>query len=209
MSKAEQRRQDFDKEEVELRERAKRKVEQQIWDNCPIKQFVRRYVWLEIVKSYLERRRQAGIEQPWSYLTLPGANASDIGVLYAENLFVCDENGKLPVAICDIENGDKVFDNLQSLGGILTYSMEHLHVALQDTVGKNSLYHFFPFDVINLDFCESLLPLTKNTGLEVLRNIFNYQRGQSFLLLLTTKPDPSAVDRYKDLVTSNLEEGCV
>jgi hypothetical protein len=60
---------------------------------------------------------------------------------------------------------------------------------------KSPLRKHFPFDVINLDLCNALITGTRKYGnLDALQWMLRFQRGQRFLLLLTTR----ANERFDD-----------
>lgn len=162
---------------------------------------------MQIIDDYA-RKRQAAFggrdRQPLKYLTLPGANATDIGLLWQAGILEKTLDGKLNVAICDQESADTVVANLNKLGGLLTYSNRRLNEELRDS--KGSLRKFFPFDIINLDTCSPVIPANATVDLQMLQDVFRLQLGQSFLLLLTTKPDPAAGTRMDGIISNNLEE---
>lgn len=185
-----------------IREEAEGDVKIATWDLDPLKQFVRRNAWLNIIRQYTDRQHRDGVNRPLKFLTLPGPNASDIGLLWRERVLQQNDQGQLNVAICDRENAAKVAANLGNFGGPLAYSNRLLHVELADPNGVFNQH--FPFDVVNLDMCQCLIPVRSVTGLFTLRWIFRLQRGQSFLLLLTTKPDPAAQARLIANITQNL-----
>jgi hypothetical protein len=202
MSKKEQRLTQFRQEAENLRQQAEAKVTLYKWDLDPVKQYVRRDGWLKIIKAYIKQRHKDGVDGPIKYLTLPGPNASDIGYLSKNRVLGRSEDGKLNVAICDKDHAETVTNNLLALGGLLAASGKSLISELESTNGI--LQEHFPFDVINLDFCDCLIPSRANRGLDTVEWIFKLQRGQSFLLLLTTKPDEAAKDRLLKVIRENL-----
>lgn len=203
MSKREERLSSSQEEAELIRRQAEAEVLLSKWDLDPPKQFIRRYAWLDIIRDYNERVRRAGIRRPLKYLTLPGMNASDIGHWWKEGLLSRDDQGRLNVAICDDENAEQVASNLGTLGGVLDYGSRTLIQELTDPSSR--LVRHFPFDVINLDMCDCLIPLNKQRGLDTVRWLLRHQRGQGFLLLLTTKPDPNARDKYLRILRLNLQ----
>ena len=52
----------------------------------PAKQYVRVYGWLSYIEDFINRRTVAGVTTPCKYLTLPGPNMTDIGVLWNAGL---------------------------------------------------------------------------------------------------------------------------
>jgi hypothetical protein len=203
MSRREQRLLAAMEEAQRVRRHAETEVVISKWDLDPAKQYVRRYGWLKIIRDYVNRRHHDGVSRPLKFLTLPGPNASDIGLLWKERILQQTSDGKLNVAICDKENAQKVAANLGDLGGPLAFSDRLLHEELADS--KGVFNEHFPFDVVNLDMCQCLIPLKSTRGLVTLRWLFRLQRGQAFLLLLTTKPDESAQQKLLQIISENLD----
>src|SRR5205807_3052252 len=127
------------------------------WDLDPVKQYVRRNGWLNIIREYTARQHREGVNRLLKFLTLPGPNASDVGLLWRERILQQNDKGQLNVAICDKENAARVATNLGSLGGPLAYSNRLLHEELRDSNGVFNEH--FPFDVVNLDMCQCLIPV--------------------------------------------------
>lgn len=203
MTKREERLREVQAEAQQLREQAEAMAITSRWDLDPVKQFVRRRGWLQVIRNYVRRRHQAGVNSPLKYLTLPGPNASDIGFFWKERMLQQREDGKLNVAICDRDFAERVAAILGELGGPLAYSNRLLHLELADPNGV--LNDHFPFDVINLDMCDCLIPPRAERGLRTIQWIFRLQKGQGFLLLLTTKPDPAASGRLLRVIAENLQ----
>lgn len=174
-----------------------------LWDRDPQKQYVRRYGWLEIIQDYVTRRRQAGVEKPIKYLTLPGPNASDIGLLWKAGMLSKDDEGTIQAAICDREYAELVVNRLRRVGNFLAYGNRYLRQELAD---GGELRDQFPFDVINLDLCNPFILESKKDDLSTLSWIFRLQRGQRFLLLLTTKPNPEPPARLVEVIEHNINE---
>jgi hypothetical protein len=187
-SKSEKRKAALAPEIKELVQNAKNQMDNEIWDEDPVKHYVRRFGWLQIVKNYREQRVNDGVETPLKVLTLPSKNATDIGLLFRNGIITKGDHGKLNVAICDDTYAEMVVANLSKVGSLLAYSKKRLHLALRD---DESIISQFPFDVINMDLCNPLVPEKTLENQEALKWIFKYQRGQSFLLLLTTRADNS------------------
>lgn len=169
------------------------------------KQFVRREGWVKVIQGYLRRRVNDGVNRPLKYLTLPGQNASDIGLFWKRGLLQQSADGKLNVAICDRDYADEVTLNLTALGGPLTSTSRQLHEDLND-VQNSKLRPHFPFDVINLDICGCLVPARKENEMRTLQLIFRLQRRQSFLLLLTTRPEsnPNSSAKLPGFIRNNI-----
>lgn len=189
------RKQRLKQEAIALRLQAKQDRLSERIDGDPLKQYVRRFGWLVVVRNYVNLRRTHDVTSPIKYLTLPGRNATDIGLLYRSGLLKRDSDGFPNVAICDRDPAvaDEVAVNL---GRLLCVSPTHLQQALEESTSK--LLGSFPFDVINLDLQEPLITgaQTQSKAIrpieKMIKKIFELQRGKGFLLLLTAIADPSA-----------------
>lgn len=151
------------------------------------------------------RRAAVGIKTPFKYLTLPGPNMTDIGLLWNAGL-IEPFDGKVNIAICDREYAELVAGLARQLGvEFLAHSELVLHEALKSKK-RNGLRKHFPFDVINLDLCNALVTGSKRySNLNALQWIFRFQRGQRFLLLLTTRANESFDDDLVKLLKHNYE----
>lgn len=161
----------------------------------PAKQYVRVYGWLEHIADFTTRRTEAGLTTPFKYLTLPGPNMTDIGVLWKAGL-IKPVFGKINIAICDKEQANLVAAQMNELGvSLLAADKQVLHEALKKKGNKSRLRKHFPFDVINLDLCNALVTGTRKYGnLDALQWMLRLQRGQRFLLLLTTRANEAFDD---------------
>jgi hypothetical protein len=74
-------------------QKAEREIKIAKWDLDPVKQYVRQYGWLNIIKRFDKKRRQRGDTTPFKYLTLPGENSSDIGLLIKSRLLGNNTSG--------------------------------------------------------------------------------------------------------------------
>jgi hypothetical protein len=160
--------------------------------------------WLRIIEDYVRRLRDAELARPWKYLTLPGKYSIDIGLLWGAGIIDVMDDGKLSVAVCDTDYAEKVVADLQRKGGVLAYSNRSLGEELGDE--RSRLRDQFPFDVINLDLCNSLIQAQNVRNLETVEWIFKLQRGQSFLLLLTARPDQQDRERLLEILNQNLTD---
>jgi hypothetical protein len=167
------------------------------------KQFVRRFGWLEVITAYVQGLRDAGVNRPWKYLTLPGRNSIDIGLLWKSEVIDKTSDGRLSVAICDKKYAELVISDLAKFGGLLAYSNKPLDEELDEA--SSALKEQFPFDVINLDLTNPLIPAKHSTNLKIIEWIFKLQKGQGFLLLLTTRPDNGARNRLLTILRQNLQ----
>ena len=126
------RRDEAELKKLIIRQEARAKREAQLWDSDPQKQYIRRYGWLEIIQDYQTRRRNSGIEKPLKYLTLPGPNSSDIGMLWKAGLVEKTDDGTFHVAICDKDFAEYVENYLDdNVGRLLAYGDRHLHQELE------------------------------------------------------------------------------
>jgi hypothetical protein len=168
------------------------------------KHFVRREC-VRVIQRYIRQRVRDGVNRPLKYLTIPGQNASDIGLFWKRGVLQQNSEGQLNVAICDKSYADEVALNLGSLGGLLEYSSEDLGVELRTAGGK--LRSHFPFDVINMDIFRCLVPVQGSGELPTLEWMLTFQSGQSFLLLLTTSPEqqPTSTRKLLNVIDNNLQ----
>ncbi len=194
-SKREERKRRFEEEGVpqRIREQAERQVTLLVWDRNPIKQYVRRFGWLEVIQGFVERRLEAGVDRPLRYFTIPGPNASDIRFLWQAGLLNGGTEGFPNVVICDRDNADKALKVLGTVRGVSRQSF--------DKAMRKELASYFPFDVINVDICGAVITghEERRKALRTLagiRRAFWLQRGQGFLLLLTTSTDDISARRY-------------
>lgn len=207
MPKREARKQKLEEEARRIHEQAEHQVTDSVWDRDPIKQYVRRFGWLQVIQDYVERRRKDGVDRPLKYLTIPGPNASDIGLLWRAGFLTRTDDGFPDVAICDKTSAERVVTNL---GGLRGYSKCSFYKAVKQPNGD--LCSLFPFDVINLDLCGSVITGAPKRDialrrLEGIREIFQLQRGQGFLLLLTTSTDDkSARLMLEGVLLQNFDE---
>jgi len=207
-SKKEERKQRLEEEGVpqRIREQAERQVTVSAWDRDPIKQYVRHFGWLQVIQDFIDRRREVGVDRPLRYLTIPGSNASDIGLLWRAGLLTRTNDGFPHVAICDETSADEV---VAKLGRLLGYSGSPFHHAVRWPQGE--LCSLFPFDVVNLDLCGAMVTgsTKRNKALKNLvgiRRVFRLQRGQGFLLLLTASVDNNtARDTLERILVNNLD----
>lgn len=172
------------------------------WELDPPKQFVRREGWEKVLANFIKKIKNSGVTRPWKYFTFPGENALDIGHLYNKGLLETNSDNKLNVAICDQKHGDTVALKLQKVGGILASSNKELHEALADR--NNVIVKQFPFDVINLDLTNALLK-SNLQNMYILDQLFELQRGQAFMLLLTSRPNLSQQAEKLTVLVENLQ----
>src|SRR5262245_5330954 len=116
----------------EILQEAQSRVEIRTWNQEPLKQYVRRVAWEEVISNFIRKLRTSGINRPWKYFTFPGPDALDIALLHTKGLLDNTPEGKLSVAICDRDHADKVALRLEKYGGVLASSEKELHLALVD-----------------------------------------------------------------------------
>jgi hypothetical protein len=211
VSKKQQREAEFKRERRRQEQIALEQLAAYQWDFHPTKQYVRREGWLRWIQDYVRRREAEGMDEPWTFFTLPGRNALDVGLLYQEGLLPRDDRGFPTVAICDRESATDVVANL---GQLLAWAQDHLQKVIR--VPDHEIVQKFPYDVINLDFCGPLLqgkgPRKRIIGtVDSLDRIFELQRGCGFLLLLTTRDGANqfgqkAEQMMRNLLLYNIEE---
>jgi hypothetical protein len=176
-----------------------------IYDRDPAKQYVREVGWLQVISEYLNRFRAAQTGRVWKYLTLPGKHAADVGLLWRAGLLEKSDDGKFNVAICDMKNAASVSAKIAPRGTLLAVSARPLDEELR--LPGSSLANEFPFDVINLDWCDSLMPVIRpDANLLTIEWIFRLQRRQSFLLLLTTRPAHHSQNSLRPFLSDNLRD---
>lgn len=184
-----------------LRDEAIQRNQISTWNREPLKHYVRREGWENVIVAFLRKLRACGVTRPWKYLTFPGPDAIDIGYFHQKRLLDVTPGGRLSVAICDRENADKVALRLEKFGGVLASSQNEFQDALNNP--SDALVREFPFDVINMDLCNALILQNRN-NLRALDQVFALQRGQGFLLLLTSRPELTQKDEHLEILTSNL-----
>lgn len=176
-----------------------------IYDGDPAKQYVREIGWLQVISEYVGRFRAAQTGRSWKYLTLPGEQAADIGLLWRAGLLETSAEGKLNVAICDSKYAAIVSAKIARCGTLLAASDQPLDEELRSP--SSLLANQFPFDVINLDWCVSLMPrIRPDENLQTIEWIFRLQRRQSFLLLLTTRPAQHSRRSLTPFLRDNLRD---
>ena len=202
MSKGEYRKAESKSRQDEIYRKADVDRQASVFDDDPLKQYIRRYGWLEIVREYHARMIQRDVNRGLKILTLPGRNASDVGLFFREGIAYANESQVLNVAICDEANALGVQANLVKLGRFLAVSNKELLRTLEK---DTQFISQFPFDVINLDFCNQLFDFNNARNLMTLQKIFWLQKGQAFLLLLTSRSDPHLnIPEAESIISDNM-----
>jgi hypothetical protein len=184
------------------REKAQEETQYEQWETGAKKQYVRDIGWLEKIAAYCQKRTQEGVPGQIKYLTLPGRSAMDIGLLRRAGYLPPNSEGRLNAVICDEGQASDIANRLKKFGGVIEFSDRRLIDELR--VGTNPIPKQFPFDVVNLDFCNSLV-VSRQENLQTLEWIFEYQGGAGFLLLLTARAYPDPV-RYANLIEENFRD---
>lgn len=205
MSRQDARKPRLEKEErPRVDEQAERRRELFFLERKPIKQYVRHYGWLEVIRDYVEQRRNDGVNRPIRYLTFPGPAATDVGVLWRAGLLDRTKDGFPDVVICDEKHAGEA---QRVLGTVRAVSSQPFNRAIQEELAP-----YFPVDVVNLDMYGTVItgsPSRKRAvrTLRAIRQVIHLQRGQGFLLLLTcSTDDPSARIYLEDCLSKNLNE---
>lgn len=207
MSKRDERKPELKEKAQQYHKQAERQITVAVWDKDPIKQYIRRFGWLDVIKDYMERRRNDGVDRPLKYFTIPGPNASDIGLLAQTNILIRTSEGFPYVTICDETSAEQVQANLGRFQGV---SSRSFHKAVKWPKGE--LCPFFPFDVINLDLSGALITRGSNRIKALkqiigIRSVIRLQRGQGFLLFLTASADDElARDKLEEFLVNNLND---
>lgn len=198
MSRQDARKPRLEKEKrPRVHEQAERRRKLFFLEREPIKQYVRYFGWLQIIQSYVHRRRNDGVDRPLTYLTFPGPCATDVGLLWRAGLLVRTDDGFPHVVICDEEHADEA---LEVLGTVRGLSKQPFELAV-----LNELAPYFPIDVVNVDIYGAVItghPVRREAlrRLAAIRRVFWLQKGQSFLLLLTTSTDDKTARKYLENV---------
>lgn len=192
-----------------IREAAEALRGYQRWEFHPSKQYVRRHGWLQPIKLFLQSRAQVGVNTRLKYLTLPGKDAVDVGLLHREGLLPCIDGRWPGLAICDSEHATAVVGKIGQPD--LGWAPKRIEQVLFNPDHK--VTRSFPFDVVNLDYCGPLFVELPNWRLHgrvaTLGRICALQKRSAFLLLLTTqdsehKIDPRARERMVEYLSWNL-----
>ncbi len=209
-NKSTERKKEFLSFVTDARNRADADSQRKVWDG-PSKHFVRTNAWLNYIDQYLKKRKNEGEDSIPKYLTLPGKNATDIGLFWQNKLILKTNEKYINVAIVDKEEAANVAINLSnSIGSPLAASGKELHRALADPL----LTNLFPFDVINLDFCNFISSMqpesvaTAKHNQDSIGKIFDLQKGQSFLLLLTYRAidDGTSMKDLLSIIDNNIRD---
>ncbi len=185
----------------------------------PRKQWIRANQWAAIVRTLAEDLNLT--DRPFKYLTLPGEDMFDIRVLHD----VCEQkNTELKFLGFDSRRRTNVniaYDEVLRMP--FTHKSSHLiedrveEICQAESLAEENAKEYCGFDVINLDFCDSVGGReagTPYTHLEALRKIIRLQtdgRAEPWVLFVTTRCDRNSVkqsvrDSLADLVLGNVSD---
>lgn len=189
--------------------------------HLPRKQWIRKHQWLAETIRLMDTLG-VGEQRPLRYFSLPGEDLLDIRAL-SEPL----ERKKALVSAIGI-NDDAEEDrtsldmqvSLNEQRSILHSGSEVYQDSLQDLAKSNSrlferIKEFGDFDVVNLDFCKSvLLPSNAKTLHSAILRLVEHQlekRTEDWLLFVTTRSDRETVDQeniasYWKVVNQNISK---
>lgn len=164
----------------------------------PRKQWVREKQWWgSISGTFLEGDAQSPEKKTLRYFGLPGEELLDIRHLRNR---LCDHNGN--ISIFGLNNNPESWGRAQEQLSRILDNPNICKTSCVERYGFNDLHStratLFkkvrdsgPFDVINLDFCDSVIsPCIENTRLQALKNIVDYQlqfHSSPWLLFITTR----------------------
>lgn len=199
------------------------KFELSPWDK-PRKQWIRKYQWWKLIEQHLiSGQPQQVALSPLRYFGLPGERLLDIRFFISKlkehnkSFFfygINNSNKSWNQAqvqlsqVLDIDNGLVIKNS--SIGLHDFDELHHLNPTAMQNIKKNG-----PFDVINLDFCDSVISKLLNTKrLDAIKNLLNYQLKTSsgnWLLFITTRTakdtnSGDAFERLSKLLDKNLQD---
>lgn len=176
--------------------------------HLPRKHWVRINQWCEQTAKLIHEIQRRGGMPCMRYFSLPGDDLLDIRTLHG----VC-ERKKVPMIALglnsSLNDSDVVSETNLSLNEV--HSLEWVdaestvlpdrleHIASTTSVAYRRMREFGPFDVINLDLCESFAsaaPGQESSYYAALDRIIDLQLGhrRPWLMFLTTRADQSAVN---------------
>ncbi|MFC0227945.1 PP_RS20740 family protein [Serratia aquatilis] len=193
------------------------------WEK-PRKQWIRKCQWWNLIERHLIQDQPQQIALiPLRYFGLPGERLLDIrfflSKLKAHNKSfffygINNSNNSWSKAqvqlsqVLDIDNGLVVKSS--SIGLHDFDELHHVNPTAMQNIKKNG-----PFDVINLDFCDSVISkLLDMKRLDAIKNLLNYQLKTSsgnWLLFITTRTakntnSAEAFERLSKLLDRNLQD---
>lgn len=171
------------------------------------KHFIRITQWCHHTRRLL--RHLALNDRPLRYLGLPGDEMLDLRVLAG----VCaNQSVRMSVVGFNLLGQDRRMESdlseaeVKKLGGIDAAAFRIINdpferIAAVDSVARKVVEDRGPFDVINIDLCDSAFdegPLTRGSTLDALRELIEIQTAQSgtpFLMFVSSRiGDGAAVD---------------
>lgn len=189
----------------------------------PRKQYVRRRQWEKHIDALFEQLGKGGVPRTVSYLTLPGDELLDVRLVHQ----VCRRrNWQLQYLGFNCPSGGATSEltfaeaDVSKLEGVNTVTSRVIRSRLECVCGSgtpehNALRELAPYDVVNIDLCDSIArlePGAKNSALDALAQVIRVQRQkrlEPWLLLLTTRNDgthPKTWERLCKAVKDNISQ---
>jgi len=169
------------------------------------KQWVRREVWLQTVKSILKKKEKKGNAQRIRYLTLPARHRLDVSLFLKEGLLEITKKIKgepEEIYVVAFENDPAKFALMEKhMPSFRLFGCASIEDVLTDENNKYyyELRNLFPFDVVNLDLTTSLTPEHEgpySKTMDAVDTIFDIQSGQGidWALFLTFRNVPEDLE---------------
>ncbi len=180
------------------------------------KHFVRSKAWLKVAKELAPEVKQR-CDRGLRYLTLPGFNRLDVGLLLREGLLAIDPDDPKGVYVAAFEADPNKFGRIA--GRTPRFKLLANCSVESAVTDKQNLYYseleaLFPFDVINLDLTTSLTPRHEgpySTTMQAINTVLRRQAGYSmkWALFLTFRNlhsdwEPVALGQLFDNLQENI-----
>ena len=180
-----------------------RKKELKPW-LLPRKQWVREKQWIVQISQLIDELDL--VDRPLRYFSLPGEDLLDVRIV----LELCKQK-KLQLRYLGFDNGtysqkteaelniskNEVFQSEVIFPGSDVKKDDFAMIANPNSQAYNDTKVGGPYDIINLDLCDSISSTGKDSYHHALHNLINYQiaeHSQPWLFFLTTRADPSEVN---------------
>ena len=170
----------------------------------PRKQWVREKQWGNGIKNFVERYLDLS-ERPLTYLTLPGEDfldvrhlqkiAVDVGFELDFQGFVTERSANHELSLSEIRD----LQNICVESDIIPYKFET--ISKKKSLGREAATRPLGFDVVNLDFCNSVGALeagTQGSAIDAIVSLIelqSLQRLEPWMLFVTSKCDPKSVSQ--------------
>jgi len=195
----------------------------------PVKQIVREYQWVDLVKKLIDEDRSEGDRGTLKYFTLPGADLLDVRLLASAlestgtkiEYFGCDsgytdesgethgdETGSYLSAESALRQAGRITDEAVVLGDRLE------DIALKGSHAAEQLRQKDVFDVVNIDACDHLgyKPVGRSTSIfDAVEKLLAHQlkAEKSWLLFVTTRANTALLGetatKLQGAIHKNLE----